>query len=271
MEKRILPIIVIYRSPLAESIAYQTMVCRNGIAEFVLYDNSPADYRENEGDLPEGTHYYHDVENGGLSKAYNYGAKIAGDLGYDWILLLDQDTEFPVGAYEAYLKALDHQTMLVPNVVLANGQPFSPSRPKMGGMVPLNLAEGEYSLQEYAAINSGCCVPLSLFIAAGGYKSDVRLDFSDYQFQRRLRKVSSQLYVLPVTAQQDFSNDETDVQKLLNRFLLYLDGARHCEYDGIRDRIDVHLQVLKHTLALSARTRKMKFIVCYLKKYLLHR
>ena len=271
MNKRILPIVVIYCCELKDSTAYQTMLVRNGITEFVVYDNSPSDYQQPAGSIPEGAHYFHDVVNGGLSKAYNYGAKKAQELGYDWVLLLDQDTEFPEGAWAIYQQTLGQQQMLVPNVVLANGQPFSPSRPKLGGMVPLHLEERAYALKDYTAINSGCCVPLDLYTAAGGYKDDVRLDFSDYQFQRRLRQVSTSFYVLPLTVRQDFSNDETNIQKLQKRFLLYLDGARHCEISGFRDRLDLHLQVLKHSLALSARTRKMNFIVCYFKKYLLHR
>ena len=270
MSKRILPIIVIYRCQLDEAIAYQTLIQAAAVTEFVVYDNSPSDYNQEEGRIPQGAHYFHDTDNGGLSKAYNYGVEVAERLGYEWVLLLDQDTQFPTGAYAHYCEGMAHQMLIVPNVVLKSGQPFSPCRPQWKGMLPLNLPTGEYSLKAYNVINSGCCLPVDLFKRAGGYKEDVRLDFSDYQFQRRLRKVSDRFYVLPMTVMQDFSNDEIDLKKLQNRFLLYLEGAACCECDGVGDRLCLLLAVLKHSVALSLRTHSSYFIVSFLRKYLIH-
>ena len=268
MENKILPIVVIYCCKLEESVAYQTFIVRNGIQAFVVYDNSPSSYQQDMSLIPSGAYYYRDMNNGGLSKAYNYGAETAEKYGYNWVLLLDQDTNFPQGSLEAYQQFLCKNSLLVPNVVLKNGGAFSPCIPMWTKRAPTHLDEGEYSLFSYNVINSGCCLPVDIFREAGGYKQDVRLDFSDFQFQRRLRKVKPLFYVIPLTAVQDFSNDETRPEKLIQRYLLYLDGALHCDGESFRERISRNILILKHTLALSVRTHSLKFIVCYLKKYL---
>ena len=271
VNNKILPIVVIYKCQLDEARSYQTVILHHRISEFVVYDNSPADYIQKEGMVPVGAHYYHDIHNSGLSKAYNYGAKIAKERGYSWLLLLDQDTDFPDNAWECYVQGVKYGKLIVPNVVLDGEHPFSPCQPHWYGMKPVILPEGSYSLYQYNVINSGCCLPLAHFESAGGYKEDVMLDFSDYQFQHRLRKVYDTFYVLPFRALQDFSNDETDETKLMNRFLLYLKGALNYESDGLYDHLIFNIQVLKHSLALTLRTRNMNFMVCYFKKYLLHR
>ena len=270
MEKSILPIVVIYHCQLTEATAYTSFIQKNGIAEFVVYDNSPADYRQQPGVIPSTAHYYHDDKNGGLSKAYNYGASKAEELGYDWVLLLDQDTFFPEGAWEVYQKSVACRKLMAPSVVLTQGAPFSPCRPTWMGMKPVRLPAGEYSLKEFSVINSGCCVPVALFRAAGGYKESVRLDFSDYQFQRRLRRVSDHFVLIAVEAVQDFSNKEQDPVKLLTRFRFYLEGALQCDSETPAERIKRHVQVLKHSIALTARTKNIQFMKLYTTKYLLH-
>lgn len=271
MSHKILPIIVIYRCQLRDAVAYATFVRQNKFAHLVVYDNSPADYHQTEKNIPHEIHYVHDIHNGGLSKAYNYGATLAKELGYDFVLLLDQDTEFPADALQQYIAATKYHMLIVPNVVLKTGLCFSPVSSGWFGVRPVNLPEGVYSMSTYNAINSGCCVPVDLYWQAGGYNEAVRLDFSDYEFQRRLRNVSTSLYVLPLVARQDFSNDEQNKEKLLTRFHFFLEGANGCELSGVRERMQMFVMVLKHTLALSLRTKNWKFIILYLKKYLLHR
>lgn len=267
--RRVLPILVVYKCQMKDSAAYQSVIHENGFREWVVYDNSPADYVQ-QAALPPCVHYYHDVENGGLSKAYNYGAKVAEQLGYEWILLLDQDTSFPSDAVAAYFRAIDEgpKRLLAPQVVLDSGAAFSPARTTLFKTCPVRLAEGTYSLHDYSVINSGCCIPLSLYQAAGGYNEKVRLDFSDYQFQRRLKAVEPRFSLLPVVLVQDFSNNEQDVQRLMTRYLLYLHSARYCEHDGWKDRLAFQIQLFKHTLALSLRTHSLKFLANYIKKYL---
>lgn len=75
--KSIFPIIVIYKVQLDESISYQSLVRPNQFAEFLVYDNSPASYQQNEAALPAGAIYVRNTNNGGLSEAYNQGAEIA--------------------------------------------------------------------------------------------------------------------------------------------------------------------------------------------------
>ena len=268
MEKNILPVLVLYRCQLVNSVAYKTFIQVNLISEFVVYDNSPENFEQDQSRITSSIHYFHDTENGGLSKAYNYGARVAHQLGYKWLLLLDQDTAFPVSAYQYYTDALDEDVLLAPNVVLKNGKPFSPCQSTWKGIKAVTLPPGKHALKEYNVINSGCCIPLHLFMEAGGYKESVRLDFSDFQFQQRLRQVSSDFYILPFSLEQDFSNDETDVVILMKRFLLYLESALQCDDENFKAKYKRNLQVLKHSIALTVRTHSLKFLINYINKYL---
>ena len=122
---------------------------------------------------------------------------------------------------------------------------------------------------DYAVVNSGCCIPVSLFEQTGGYVENVKLDFADFQFQLLARRYSSHFRLLPSVAIQDFSNDSTDVQALLSRYKLYLQSAAAFKSDTFQQKMKHHYLVLRHGLALMLRTHKIQFLTNYLKIFLL--
>ena len=141
--------------------------------------------------------------------------------------------------------------------------PFSPShrgiRHKRGAL----LSEGVYSLNDYLPVNSGACIRLSAFERNGGYQEAIRLDFADFDFFARLAEQSDSFWRVDRVAQQSFSNSETDIDRLYRRYLFYLEGAREARKNKLIRRM-VDVGVLRHTLALTARTNSLRF----LKKYL---
>lgn len=227
--KSIFPIIVIYKVQLDESISYQSLVRPNQFAEFLVYDNSPASYQQNEAALPAGAIYVRNTNNGGLSEAYNQGAEIAREKGYKRVLLLDQDTFFAEGTLAHYLEYIDYPGIVAPAIITKQGANFSPV--DISGWTPkgaTDIKAGEISLFEYALVNSGCCIPVSLFTQSGGYDPAVNLDFSDFQFQINIRKQQAQALVMSgEPAVQDFSNDCREIGKILPRYDLYLQCAHH--------------------------------------------
>ena len=70
----------------------------------MVYDNSLLDYQSHE-KLGGNIIYIHDRRNSGVSKAYNIASDYAIKNGYNWILLLDQDTFFPPGSIEKYIES----------------------------------------------------------------------------------------------------------------------------------------------------------------------
>ena len=89
----ILPIVVLYNIDYRATNAYRTLLSQSDVKHILLYENSPEP--QNQCYESPVVCYYHDVANGGVSAAYDYGADLAAKLGdVDALLLLDEDTQF---------------------------------------------------------------------------------------------------------------------------------------------------------------------------------
>lgn len=271
MQHKIFPIIVLYKCKLTASRTYKTLLQGKCDADFMVYDNSPEDYAtENVEPLPEKARYIHDPNNSGLPVAYNTGAKVAKELGYERVLLLDHDTEFPADAWYIYVEHASKDATLAPCIVTKLGKPFSPSDTHHLFPKAMTLESGEYPMGTFKAVNSGMCVRTDDFLAAGGYSPKVRLDFADWFFQSKLMKVNPTLFVLPFQAIQDFSNDCKDGEKLIIRYKFFLESARGCNYRFSSFANFQHQYiVLRHTASLCLRTRSLLYPFLYLHDYLL--
>ncbi len=263
---KILPVVVLYNVDYRETNVFQTLLSHQPDCRFLIYENSPDPL--NQRYESETIYYYHDAANGGVSAAYNYGASLAERLGdIDALLLMDEDTQFQSDFLQVMLSALETHPdidLFVPQVLYSGNQPFSPIhrglRRKRGAM----LAEGRYSLKQYLPVNSGACVRLNAFRRAGGYNANIRLDFADFDFFSRLAEVSESFYLVNSQARQSFSNEETQQDRLLRRFQFYLEGARAARRNRLISRMVV-VESLRHTLALTVRTRSLCFLVGYFK------
>ena len=264
-------IIVLYKIQLEDALAYQTLIKANHIEEFFVYDNSPETFQLTS-EIPEKVTYIRDYSNSGLSKAYNVGAQYASKLGYKRILILDQDTEFKREIWNEYLQNIDYEGIMSPILRTTQGKPFSPVDTRGWGLKGwADPVPGDHSLFELAVVNSGCCIPVSLFELAGGYKESVKLDLADFQFQIRVRNLVPHFRLMHSVAIQDFSNDSTDINALLQRNKLYLQSAAAFCPDTTKGKLKHHVQVLRHGLALTLRTHKIQFLTNYLKFFLLKR
>ena len=263
-------VIVLYKIHLKDAISYQTLIKPNQLSEFMVYDNSPETFHQLTEEFPEGVTYVRDCNNGGLSKAYNVGARKARELGYERILLLDQDTHFDKNLWNAYMDNLHFDGIVAPIIKTSHGEDFSPVAINDWNLKGLPQPQaGEHSLYEMAVVNSGCCIPLSLYEKCGGYKETVRLDFADFQFQVNLRPYQAALKLIDLIAIQDFSNDTNDVKGLLHRYHLYLESAAAFTPDTMKLVLKHNYQVLRHGIALFVRTHNIKFLTNYIKIFLL--
>ncbi len=130
-------------------------------------------------------------QNNGLSVSYNRCASIAKDLGFTFIVLLDQDSFFENGSFEALLKDYDQLSSLcqvgaISPSYLKNGRSFYDflfdGRFKWKGFY-----YSEHIIERRDLINSGMLIALSVFYSASGYDERIFLDNSDRNFTLRLR------------------------------------------------------------------------------------
>ena len=242
-----------------DSNVYKTLLCNYPAMTIVVYDNSPIAHKV----CNDNIIYYHDESNGGVSAGYNYGAEMAKMYdSFSALLLLDQDTSFSADYIQKLEKAIEELPnigLFVPMVFYNKNKVFSPY--KRGILVRKNIVldEGLHSLLKYMPVNSGACVRLGTFEKVGGYSRSIMLDFADIDFFSRMCEVTDKFYLIKSDSHQNFSNDETDYNKLKKRFELFLKSGNAAKENPMIKKW-VHFTMFKHSIALSFRTRKLFFI-----------
>ena len=268
MNSNILVITVLYNQALEQTNIYRTLLreCEN----VFLYDNSPSP--ETKDNLPAGWHYVSAPSNPGLSKAYNLGAEYASEHGFDWLLITDQDTIFPAGAFQEYTKRIaetEYPEIIIPQVITTDHRFLSPV--KTHGYVS-RLAEsapsGDINLKKYAVINSGICVNTAAFQQCGGYNEKVSLDFSDFQFIEKFSKINPRAYVLNIKCIQDFSDITDNKEKKLSRFRLFCKSLKGYESSRPFGKVELTGVALKRAISVSLSTKTLLPLRIFLKEYL---
>lgn len=248
--------VIIYRSKLSQCNTYKTFLAPNTdrIDCLLIYDNSPESRQE---DYPFGQdayQYYWDKSNPGVSASYNKAARYAQAHGYQWLLLLDQDTVFPTDAmscYEDAIKEYPTEKLFVPKHKIAGGKYLSPANACK--KLKARVDSGVVAIDKYDIINSGMLIHVKEFLAAGGYKEEVSLDFSDFQFIERLRNRVRQMVILDMECTQDFSNEERDERKVIGRYKLFCKNVRNFETGRLTCKLRIAFLTLRHTFALCLR------------------
>ncbi len=266
----LLVILVIHKMKIDESPAYksisQALPLQSLPVSLFIYDNSPNPqlYSSTKNwDID----YTHDITNPGVSKAYNLGATFAKAESKKWLLLCDQDTEFPLDIFSKFQTASDDN----PNVEI-----FAPSmRDREGIVSPFlfrqnrgirlkKIEPGIHSLKNFKVINSGLLVSCSLFQRAGGYDERFRLDFSDLAFIERVIPYCDRFLLIDSVAKHNL-NSHDSVDLALERFRVYIRSA--FLYPNIAGKnflplINAFLRAVKFSLKF----RSTKFIFVLIKE-----
>lgn len=142
-------------------------------------------------------------ENKGVGYALNVGVKIAKELGYSWLLTMDQDSIADKLMIESYCRVIDRNSELVslsPNLVI-NGK----SSKKRSGAV-------KYS------ITSGNLVKMSLFDEIGLYDERLFIDCIDFDFSLRIRQAGYKIYHVHDAILQHEHGDANVIHNCFSRY-----------------------------------------------------
>jgi GT2 family glycosyltransferase len=231
---RLLAVVVLYRADLAATETYRSLaascIAAGGSMDLFVYDNSPdpllLDASRSSGPLR--IIYRHDPANAGVSSAFNAGARLARELGKEWLLLLDQDTGFPPGAMAVYLAAITGGGELFAPQLVADNRLLSPCGYRGGvGFHLAGVTPGEFSLAGRSVLNSGLLVRRAAFEACGGYDERVQVDFADFAFVNRVRRKYPCITVLDLVCRHGFSNLESvPLESARRRFAGYCRDGR---------------------------------------------
>ena len=268
---RILYVITLYGCMLEEAATFKTLFHgdKNYFKDIFVYDNSPMKQNES---IKVGK-YIHDICNGGLGKAYNAACVYAKENGYQWLMLLDQDTYFPENAIENYNEAIVSQSsvsMITPRHIIENGKFISPTPYHMfTSHVCTDAPTGIVKFSDASPINSGMLVSVESFCHSGGYYENIWLDFSDVAFIEKYKKLYHEYYVMAnVICRQTFSGIETDKKKIYQRFCIYLECARNFRKCVHGISLALTVATIRPTLSRTLKTLNLKYIFAYFKYYL---
>lgn len=273
----LLVVIVLYKCTLFQSKSYNSITkgqidCINCKINFFIYDNTPLLTVNDSFELGNRVvEYVCDPMNSGLSIAYNKACEFARIHNYDYLLLLDQDTELSENFLLHICECAKLQRnieIFVPSVYVKElGKYISPGPVRWKRIIPIkNNYVGEVSLKRISAINSGLLITVNAFMQCGGYNPHVFLDFSDTTFFERLRKKYQKMYVIPITIYQNFSGIVKDRELQLSRFSSYCQCARAAGKNGIWNCVQYFVLICVRSILLSFRFKSFSFINVMLKK-----
>ena len=265
-------VIVLYKSTLSESSTFKSLT--RSLRHFnsdvrlslLVYDNSPGKQSvENVDGLLWDITYAHDENNSGVSKAYNVGAETAVRANKQWLLLLDQDTQFPENAVEVYVKGMSderykEQDLFCP-LLLAENSIISPCKFRYYRGTPLKQAPkpGIFAFREFKPINSGLLVSLKAFQVTGGYNNRIKLDFSDFDFIGRFSEFFKEGVLLPLQCSHGLSTHSIDnLDAALARFNYYVAGARELKISML-SKLNIEVLLMLRAARLSSRFQSLRF------------
>ena len=234
----IIAVLVLYNTRLEDSITFTSL--RNSLKknnlrmDILVYDNSPTPMVNDSDSVSDNwrIHYIHNETNPGVSTAYNYGFQLAKRLQKKWVLLLDQDTTFPKDALTRYFQAVHKYKgrFLFAPILKSGNKIWSPCRYFLKrGFHLKSVNIGINSIRYTSPLNSGMLLHMSLFEKTGMFNEKLKLDFSDFYFIERYRKHFSDFVVIDLLCDHGTSTIENrnDVEKSLNRFRYFSEGAKH--------------------------------------------
>lgn len=269
----ILYILVIYGRKSADTETMRTLFTGHTerLSHLFIYDNSPTPHMP-----PLGiAHYIHDPSNRGLGRAYNTACQYAKAKGYEWLLLLDQDTTFPPDALDKYESAITthpETDMIAPQHMVSNGKYLSPTHYRMKtSRLHDFVLTGIVDFKDACPINSGLLVSVKSFLKTGGYDEPVWLDFSDIRFIEKYRKHYNTFYVMPdLICRQNYSGLDTDPEKVFRRFCIYLQCAAAYPRDSWTDTLALTITTLRPTLSHTIRQRTFRYLKAYFESGIVH-
>ena len=131
-------------------------------------------------------------QNVGVAQALNQGIRKAAELGFDWVLTLDQDSISDPNLVETYAKFLaSYPAPKSVGIITAN------YKDKYTGMLgfPRLIANQQGWAEVPTMITAGSFFSIETFNAAGGFREEFFMDWADYDFCLKVRRTGRHNFV----------------------------------------------------------------------------
>lgn len=254
LEELLIVIVIFEKNPL-ETSAFQSLNSIREKASLMIYDNS---FLPSQVEV-ENTIYLHDSSNPGVSKAYNIASTFAKSRDKKWLMLVDQDTQFPDCFFEKYqmaINAFPDIQIFVPLLTDYVGL-VSPFTFRYGKGDRIKIPDpGVYDLSKFRFMNSGLVVATEAFEAVDGYDERFPLDHSDIVFTDRLTQFYGYFIIVDVQCHHQFSGN--DRIPSIRRFNIFCQAALLYK-KTVSMNVPLYWVLLPRAIKLSLQTRNFQF------------
>lgn len=236
----------------------------------IIYDNSPNPLKiANNYSNIKVIKYISNTKNPGVSAAYNYAWKYCIKEKKLWLLLLDQDSKFPVDYINELSNSLlkqKHLKIFVAAMKNSAGKYLSPCKYQWNWNFPLSSIDpGEHSISKFSLINCSLTIQVDTLTKVGGFNSALPLDFSDSFLIDKLRALHYRFYLMNVECEHHLSSQEQNLDLIKSRYLIYSKSSK-IYFETIGKPYFFSLFLLIRALKLCFKHRSLFFIKTFLKE-----
>jgi rhamnosyltransferase len=187
---KIIPVVIWYNPErLGQDKAVRNIqTYSNQFGKIIIVDNSDNDNQKYAALIPN-VIYIFNFENKGIAKALNQGCRKAIELGYDWVMTMDQDSSWDTKEICSYVSHV--KKLYLDDTKNISFSPNICSKHSVAGDIRRKLtpdrARGEYEILD-RLITSGNILKLEIWEYLNGFNELLFIDEVDYEFCYRLKE-----------------------------------------------------------------------------------
>lgn len=232
------------------SSCFQLMYC-------LVYDNSPVEQDRGKYKNCKLFNFFHDSSNGGTRAAYLKALQLAQQMGYQWILFLDHDTDLPADLFQAADRALAESSQVnsvcaVVPLIFDGSSPISPiiTSPYGRGRPMTDKLRRTHAGTTMTAISSAALVRVDSLVSVLPIPASFSLDYLDHWLFRAMQNrgenivISNALVAHSLSVQSMRSISVKRYRSILSAEFLFLRGGTS-EYSILLHALRLMLRAVK--------------------------
>lgn len=221
----IVVIIVLYKTKPSDSSSLNQYLSYNHVLkvpkQLIIYNNS-GDFDISE---PKNCIIINSQNNDMLAKPFNFAYEYAKNINYDWVLLIDADTNINKEYFEKlnhFLKSdISHTESIVSIVpqLFQNNKNVSPHINKLFYTIRKPLKNVGFHIGNITAFNSLSLLRVSFIDTINGFNENYPLDMLDYWIYNQIFSLKRAVYILDCRIEHDLSVNDYDNKMSVERYI----------------------------------------------------
>ena len=219
----IVVIIVLYKTKPSDSSSLNQYLSYNHVLkvpkQLIIYNNS-GDFDISE---PKNCIIINSENNDMLAKPFNFAYEYAKNINYDWVLLIDADTNITKEYFEELNQFVkpgisENIASIVPQL-FQNNKSISPHINKLFYTIRRPLKKNGFNSGNITAFNSLSMLRVSFIDAINGFNENYPLDMLDYWIYNQIFRLKKAIYILDCKIEHDLSVNDYDNKMSVERYI----------------------------------------------------